>query len=825
MNRPGSNPPSSTRINATTREQARGFLSSLFLGLRTAQIHEPSNRAFENATTLVFQSASALFTSTGGFSLQLVEDAAFLNGQRLQFDGGAPQSLRTLRSLLESAGLGGIEMRNPPSESATRKLILLFSSSAPQRTAKEEAEQAKVEVLDPGGRVDPRTRAVRCYAKLLLALRDRLPDGASEERPPRLRATRIVQELVEIGADRTDHLLRLATSGGGGNPAERLGASTAVLALVLGQALGLRREVLVDLGLAALLHHVGGGEDLGVAGVDAAVARLARQSTVGPAANLRACIVGERAAPMPRSAGGQEQRKAPHPLSRIVSVAASYQQLVSGFGTGEAGMSPPEAVTRLLRDEEERYDRRIVDLLVNVLRIFPPGTEVILESGEHAVVTELGARWDHPVVRVEAEEEPRTIDLAGGDFRIAGTQRFLGKGDRQTLDEVEFPPIFTAEQLSDIGVEGDVVRVDVSLEEESEASDRRPVVPLAEAMGEFETGDKEPVTELSPIPEIEANDVEFIDTEEGQDLYEIVEPLDEEDEENLPKTMLEGASVMQTSPQPEEILVSEPPAISEIDELKQRLERRKKRESEREKARRKSRIQHLEAQLQAYRAEREELEEEIEALREDATSAKRLTESVEDRRREVEKTIAEAQERMSDLEQLLDDLWARRQELGQEANDLEHRAATARSDAGDALAKAEQAAQEAAARAERIAALKAELEKLEEEERELSQTADTFDNAANEAKRLAKEAEGKAEALREEAQATIPELTSKEEELDRLRARQSGLDEEQTALAESTKHAASLAEEAEERLADAETRIAETQRVIAELEAELEQMS
>lgn len=820
MNRPGSNPPT-PRINPAALEQARGLLSALFLGLRAAQIHEPSNRAFEHATALVFQSASALFTSTGGFSLQLGEEAAFLNGQRIPFEGSAIRSLRTLRGLLESAGLGGIEMRNPPTEAATRKLILLFSPGASRRPNREELEQAKSTEVPVEERTDQRIRAVRNYAKLILALRDQLSVEQQDRSPPRLRVTRIMQELVEIAATRPDYLLRLAAVEAGPGPAERHGAGAALLSIVLGRAFGLPRRELVDLGLAALLHHAGGGEDLSVTGADASIARLVRRSPVGPKLHLRVAISGERVLPaVVEPAGDRPPQVRPHLLSRIVAVASRYRQLTTGFGAkDQAPMSPPEALKELLADEQ--LDRRLVDLLINVLRVFPIGAEVLLDSGDAATVTEVQARWDRPRVQVQGEDGPRSVDLSSEDVRIEGTQSFLGKGDRQTFDEEEFPPIFTGEQLEDIGVESDELQIDVSLEEENELSDRLPVVPVAREMGEFETDDREAVTELSPIPEIEANEVEFIETDEdGNDLYEIVEPFDE-DEETMPKTMLDGVKVVEVEPQPEPVLVPEPPTLSEIDELKQRLELRKQREN----LRRQSRIHRIEAQLEAYRAEQKELEEEVKALREDATSASRLTESVKERHQEIDGRCAESDERIRTLEQQLDQLWKRRKSLGEEANDLEHKAATARSDASEAAAKAEEVSEEAADRAARIAELEAELSRLKSEKTELQQTADTFTNAAEEAKRLAKEAEAKAEMLREEIQASIPDLSAKEEELEQLRSGQGDLDEERAALAESVKNATALADEAAQRLADAEARISDSMEAIAELEAELARLS
>jgi hypothetical protein len=64
-------------------EHARAFLSALFMGLRTAQIHDTSNSAFTKAVDTVHRAAEALYASTGGFQVQFVDESCFLNGVRL----------------------------------------------------------------------------------------------------------------------------------------------------------------------------------------------------------------------------------------------------------------------------------------------------------------------------------------------------------------------------------------------------------------------------------------------------------------------------------------------------------------------------------------------------------------------------------------------------------------------------------------------------------------------------------------------------------------------------------------------------------------------
>lgn len=475
-------------------ELGRGFLSALFMGLRTAQIHDTGNKAFERAVHNVRNAAEALYAATGGFSVNFVDESAFLNGVRLRFDGTSYDAMVTLRHILEQKDLGGIEMRSPPSFDAVRKLILLFSSSATEVVSKDDLLALQIGVLgvqrfadraEQGKlNIDRRVFAVHCYAKLMLAFREQF---AQDDARPKLRAVRIVQDVVELSGDRLDFLLRLGTNRRGAPLDEMHAANVCVLSIAIGRALGLGRGDLVDLGVAALLHDVGRtrAED------PAEMVPLSDATAPNELPPVDEEIVEDpdptdsmdlpwfgdntqktmmRLAPG-RPAHPEEMLEGEHPhagvslarllaaaglgpgglmrsltaaehhltsddrflYSRIVAVTDAYDALCSGLGTPDgAQYDTLEALNTLFQDPSGRIDLDVLDLLINVLRAFPVGVEVILDSGERGVVAthEGSTRWDRPVVHATAPKT-RTVDLMirdGDRFlaRIVGTARFLG---------------------------------------------------------------------------------------------------------------------------------------------------------------------------------------------------------------------------------------------------------------------------------------------------------------------------------------------------------------------------------------------------------------
>lgn len=483
-----SGPPSRSNLSRKAVDLAKNLLSSLFMAIRTAKIHDPSNSAFENAVQSVFRSSEALFQATGGFSIQFVEDTIFVNGTRLRFESTAFSTMRTLRRLMEAEDLGGLELLRPPNQTTIRNLILVFSPSAkpdPERQASlaQDIKMLSVQRLvddRPDIKVDRRVFAVQCYGKLLLAVREQVTriaearscDWTTDTAPPRLRIVRVVQDLVELGADRADFLLRLATNQQGAKPIELHGANVCLLAISMGTALGLERQILVDIAVAALFHHIGavcgpqGDFTWDTRVSHASLARLLSETGVGQSSYLRALMVGEQSLVQRGGAVGS------HPFSRLIKVAAAFDRWVTGFGYNEVPLHPLGALARAYNADPGDLDRNIVDLLINVLRAFPVGCRVVLDSGETAVVTNQlgGARWDRPMVRTEGAD-PRILDLSlrvGGRFagRIAATARFAGHDPslESPLDESAVPVLQVATDLSDLLEGEDVFPDDLELE-------------------------------------------------------------------------------------------------------------------------------------------------------------------------------------------------------------------------------------------------------------------------------------------------------------------------------------------------------------------------
>jgi putative nucleotidyltransferase with HDIG domain len=122
----------------------------------------------------------------------------------------------------------------------------------------------------------------------------------------------------------------------------------------------------------------------------------------------------------------------PGPVSSMVQVGDMFDLIAEGRPQ-RRGLSADEAVDRILRTPGMKSRRDILRHFVRRATSSPPGSEVVLESGEHAIVVEVFPDAPHhPRVRVvkdnkgRAVAEPHLLDLreAGPETRPV-TEVFL----------------------------------------------------------------------------------------------------------------------------------------------------------------------------------------------------------------------------------------------------------------------------------------------------------------------------------------------------------------------------------------------------------------
>ena len=269
--------------------------------------------------------------------------------------------------------------------------------------------------------IDKRVIAIQSYAKLLIALEDFISniDVKQESSEPRLRLVRIIQDVVDLVENQSAYMLRLSTNIHGASTQTLIGVNSCILSIVLGNRLNIiHREALVDIGLAALLHA------LEPSNPELVIHKILVENNIGTKGLRTAMILSE----YPVLSCKTKQPKGTNLYARLLGVTVAYTQLTLGWQ--QKPLHPLDALAYLHTDPHYRFDRRLVDFLVNTLRAFPVGSHVLLSNGKEAIVDTHGGgcRWDRPIVQIEDNNNRLDLMLRQkGSFahKIIGTCLFI----------------------------------------------------------------------------------------------------------------------------------------------------------------------------------------------------------------------------------------------------------------------------------------------------------------------------------------------------------------------------------------------------------------
>ena len=362
-------------------ERAAHLMAGL---LRMSRMHSSDNSAFAKPTEDLARALAQLHELLGSVHMVAVEDQVYVNEIRIRA-GEKVSSIRELSGELQRHNVGGITFHAPLDGAAIRQLIGALAAAPaprePRNTLVRTLEAAGVEDLELLGRYRFRmadesgaeeSRDARGFLeRMVVAADEAFQNLAAGRAPNALPLRRLVAELLERGLANTDVWENPQPDGFAAQQVR-----VARLALLLGAAVGLPVAAVQDLGVAALYH------DSGYAGCDPD-AGAAAALTEHPARGARLLLrqKGFHEGKMRRVLSVLQHHRdfnaSPRPglFGRILRIAEDYDTLV------RRGATPPVALAAMAKWVGTRYDPVLLQLLVNRLGAYPPGTLVRVPDG------------------------------------------------------------------------------------------------------------------------------------------------------------------------------------------------------------------------------------------------------------------------------------------------------------------------------------------------------------------------------------------------------------------------------------------------------------
>jgi HD-GYP domain-containing protein (c-di-GMP phosphodiesterase class II) len=383
----------------------------------------------------------------------------FINNTRLRLDLTNYGSFGYLLKICREAGIGVIRVHEDASERTWRVFLSLLESSAdtdPDDRREHiirhlaEAGLASLELGPPQESVNDNEQAEqtkdaanRTYTRSVALTRDVINSVRMGRTPSIKKIKRVVQGIVDQILNEETSLIGLTAIRDYDEYTFTHSVNVCIFAVALGRRLGMSKLQLFDLGMSALMHDIGKSRiPVGILNKSADLSeeewiRIAAHPWLGvlvlfnlkgrqEEVSYRAMTVAYEHHMRSNLSGYPKviRPRVPSMTSKIVAVADCYDAATSRRAY-QTVPYPPSAVLQDMRDNPRRgMDAVVVKAFINLLGIYPPGTLVVLDTFELAVVSAANPGFDalsRPIVKIVSDANgnmvapPLEVDLAQVD--------------------------------------------------------------------------------------------------------------------------------------------------------------------------------------------------------------------------------------------------------------------------------------------------------------------------------------------------------------------------------------------------------------------------
>ena len=408
-------------LAGTIRDAGERYVRQIFGALRMIKLHDLENAAFEKPLQALMETLAELIDLLGAVHLITVEGQVYINDLRVRLDERTEMGSMFSRELRRQ-GIGGISFHDKPSLDELRIFIELFAEDphpdAPRAAFREKLTMRSLDCVDVVGvfrfRVTGEESAgelaeVTEVADRATSLVDVTVDALGASRMPNpLPIRRVVTEMLELGEGTTGFMDEDIGSSRFSSHTLRV----SMISLLIGRELELNEESLQDLGVCAMFHDVGyayregaepaKGDQPAVPGfappferhASAGARMILRQRGFHESKILRALATLEHVRDF------DDPRGRPSLFARILRIAEAYDTLMRNDG---GGCTPAQALGKVAAHAGTRYDPDLVQLLVNALGRYPPGTVLELTDGRMVQVKSAARTpesWDQPLCQL-----------------------------------------------------------------------------------------------------------------------------------------------------------------------------------------------------------------------------------------------------------------------------------------------------------------------------------------------------------------------------------------------------------------------------------------
>jgi len=436
---------------AAYSQRGIAIINQLSILLKTARLHSPDNDSFKAQLEQSYQLYRDCLDEYGEVGVQVQSDYLFFCGIRLRYDNEGLAAPDHLRELFQHVGISGLLMASDLTKAELEQAVLLLNEAHRQEGFDFEVLQGRFNLANIGAVVllppmdeklgdDDHDREKRQFARRtffyamsnLKMVSESMSAGRSVDLA---RTKRVIHSLVDQIVADDSSLLELTALKSHDQYTFLHSTNVCIYSICLGARLNLTKSELSTLGFAALFHDIGKMRlPLQVlnkpSGFDESDWELMRKHPILGVITLaktmpfeeRCCRAMIVAAEHHYNLDGSgyptlKRRRTLNLYSKIVTICDVFDAMTSGRVYHQVPASPEQVLRGMVPQAGYKFDPCLLKAFLNTVSLYPPGTLLLLDRHELALV--VGRNAD---------------DLLRPKVKIVGTtQRLYDRGIRMNL--------------------------------------------------------------------------------------------------------------------------------------------------------------------------------------------------------------------------------------------------------------------------------------------------------------------------------------------------------------------------------------------------------
>ncbi|MHB8174355.1 MAG: HD-GYP domain-containing protein, partial [Nitrospirota bacterium] len=364
-----------------------------------------------------------IFKADPEFALRCRGEYLYIDDTRVRYDIEDMVSYEFISRTMKEKRIGSFTFQKPVSQDDLKKFAFVLNSFVPPGPDQpeeelnnllkgkginsiwagplEDAEQIKYDDL-----ADRRKMAKKTYFQAVSVTRGVMNSIKSEQPTHLKKVKRVIQNIVDIILGEEASLLGLTAIKDFDEYTYNHCVNVSILAMTIGQKLGLDKNTLTKLGIAALFHDIGKVDvpieilNKPTSFTDDEWTVVRRHPEMGVKAISKIRGLNELAASSMAVAfehhifydltgyPATREKKMPNFFSRIVSIADQYDSMTSARVYARIPYSPDKALSLMMERSGVQLDPLLFKIFANIIGVYPIGTLVMLDTRELGLVFE-----------------------------------------------------------------------------------------------------------------------------------------------------------------------------------------------------------------------------------------------------------------------------------------------------------------------------------------------------------------------------------------------------------------------------------------------------